>query len=222
MIVIVVGGGKVGYYLVKTLLEHGHEPRMIEIDRDLCHRVANDLDIPVICGDGTTIQVLEEAGARAADALIGVTGQDENNLVACQVAKRSFGIKRTVARVNNPKNVKLMKALGVDNPISSTDNIARLLEREVDASPIKQLMSLNHGETTLSEIDLPPDFKHNGKKLAEIKMPEESVVVSITRGEQIIIPRGNTTLYSGDTIIIICKNSVLHALSRYFGLDKLG
>ncbi len=195
---------------------------MIEIDRDLCHRVANDLDIPVICGDGTTIQVLEEAGARAADALIGVTGQDENNLVACQVAKRSFGIKRTVARVNNPKNVKLMKALGVDNPISSTDNIARLLEREVDASPIKQLMSLNHGETTLSEIDLPPDFKHNGKKLAEIKMPEESVVVSITRGEQIIIPRGNTTLYSGDTIIIICKNSVLHALSRYFGLDKLG
>ncbi len=220
MTVIVVGGGKVGYYLAKTLLEHGHEPKMIELDRELCHRMANDLDVTVICGDGTTIHALEEAGAHEADALIGVTGQDENNLVACQIAKRSFGIKRTVARVNNPKNVKVMKALGVDIPISSTDNIARLLEREVDAAAIKQLMALNRGETSLSEIELPPDFKHNGKKLAELKMPEESVIVSISRGDQIIIPRGNTTLYSGDKVIIICKNSVLHTLCRHFGLDK--
>ncbi len=220
MTVIVVGGGKVGYYLAKTLLEHGHEPKMIELDRELCHRMANDLDVTVICGDGTTIHALEEAGAHEADALIGVTGQDENNLVACQIAKRSFGIKRTVARVNNPKNVKVMKALGVDIPISSTDNIARLLEREVDAAAIKQLMALNRGETSLSEIELPRDFKHNGKKLAELKMPEESVIVSISRGDQIIIPRGNTTLYSGDKVIIICKNSVLHTLCRHFGLDK--
>ncbi len=220
MTVIVVGGGKVGYYLAKTLLEHGHEPKIIEQDRELCHRMANDLDVTVICGDGTTIHALEEAGAHEADALIGVTGQDENNLVACQIAKRSYGIKRTVARVNNPKNVKVMKALGVDIPISSTDNIARLLEREVDASAIKQLMSLNRGETSLSEIDLPPDFKHSGKKLAELKMPEESVIVSISRGDQIIIPRGNTTLYAGDKVIIICKNSVLHSLCRHFGLDK--
>ncbi len=220
MTVIVVGGGKVGYYLAKTLLEHGHEPKIIELDRELCHRMANDLDVTVICGDGTTIHALEEAGAHEAEALIGVTGQDENNLVACQIAKRSFGIKRTVARVNNPKNVKVMKALGVDIPISSTDNIARLLEREVDASAIKQLMSLNRGETSLSEIDLPPDFKHSGKRLAELKMPEESVIVSISRGDQIIIPRGNTTLYAGDKVIIICKNSVLHTLCRHFGLDK--
>lgn len=220
MTVIVVGGGKVGYYLAKTLLDHGHEPKIIELDRELCHRIANDLDVTVICGDGTTIHALEEAGAHDAEALIGVTGQDENNLVACQIAKRSFGIKRTVARVNNPKNVKVMKALGVDIPISSTDNIARLLEREVDASAIKQLMSLNRGETSLSEIDLPPDFKHSGKRLAELKMPEESVIVSISRGDQIIIPRGNTTLYAGDKVIIICKNNVLHTLCRHFGLDK--
>ncbi|MFA9381742.1 MAG: TrkA family potassium uptake protein [Acetanaerobacterium sp.] len=220
MTVIVVGGGKVGYYLAKTLLEHGHEANIIELDRELCHRIANDLDIPVVCGDGTTIHVLNEAGAQDADALISVTGQDENNLVACQIAKRSFGIKRTVARVNNPKNAKIMKDLGVDIPISSTDNIARLIEREVDTAAIKQLMQLNRGETSLSEIELPQDFKFSGKKLMELRMPEESVVVSISRGDQIIIPRGNTMLLAGDKIMVISKNSVLHALCRKFGLDK--
>ncbi len=220
MTVIVVGGGKVGYYLAKTLLEHGHEPKIIELDRELCHRIANDLDIPVICGDGTTIRALEEAGVYGADALIGVTGQDENNLVACQVAKRSFGIKRTVARVNNPKNAKIMKALGVDIPVSSTDNIARMLEREIDAAAIKQLMPLNRGEISLSEIELPLDFKYSGKKLSELRLPEESVIVSILRKDQIIIPRGNSTLNAGDKIFVICKDSVLHALNHYFGLDK--
>ncbi len=219
MTVIVVGGGKVGYFLAKTLLAHGHHPKIIELDRDLCHKIANDLDIPVVCGDGTTIQALNEAGAEDADALIGVTGQDENNLVACQLAKRPFNIKRTVARVNNPKNAQIMKKLGVDIPISSTDNIARLLEREVDAAAIKQLISLNRGETSLSEIDLPADFKHSGKTLMEIRLPEDSVIVSISRNEQVIIPRGNTTLFAGDKIIVMVKNSALHDLSRMLDVE---
>lgn len=218
MIVIVVGGGKVGYYLSKTLLEHGHEPRIIEINRDLCQKCANDLDVPVIIGDGTTIKALGEAGADEADALICVTGKDEDNLVACELGKRVYNIKRTVARVNNPKNASIMKRLGVDIPISSTDNIARLLEREVDSAAIKNLMSLNRGETSLSEIMLPADFKYSGKTLAEIRLPEDSVIVSISRDDQIIIPRGSTILQAGDHIIAITKDNTLHELSRHLGL----
>ncbi len=219
MIVIVVGGGKVGYYLAKTLIDHGHEPRIIELSRDLCHKIANDLDVPIICGDGTTIKALEEVGAEEADALICVTGQDEDNLVACELGKRVFNIKRTVARVNNPKNAAIMKKLGVDIPISSTDNIARLLEREVDTTCIKKLMSLNRGETSLSEITLPANFKYSGKTLMELHMPEDSVIVSISRNDQIIIPRGSTVLLAGDKIIAISKDNALHELGRHLGLD---
>ena len=88
MKVIVVGGGKIGFYLTQTLLEHGHEPVLIEKDPDVCLRVANSLDLPVIQGDGTVLDTLENAGIRNCDALIGVSGQDESNLVACQLAKR--------------------------------------------------------------------------------------------------------------------------------------
>ncbi|HJF55097.1 MAG TPA: TrkA family potassium uptake protein, partial [Anaerotruncus colihominis] len=166
MQIIVVGGGKVGYYLSKTLLEHGHRPHIIEKDRALCTRIADDLDVAVICGDGSTLDVLESAGAKDADALIAVTGRDQDNLVACQLAKQLFHIRRTVARINNPKNAAVMKQLGVDIPISATDNIARLLEREVDAAAIRQLMPLNRGEASLSELQIPPDYRRSGARLS--------------------------------------------------------
>ena len=204
MQIIVVGGGKVGYYLSKTLLEHGHRPHIIEKDRALCTRIADDLDVAVICGDGSTLDVLESAGAKDADALIAVTGRDQDNLVACQLAKQLFHIQRTVARINNPKNAAVMKQLGVDIPISATDNIARLLEREVDAAAIRQLMPLNRGEASLSELDL----------------PEESVVVSISRDGRLIIPRGNAQVLSGDRLLVVCTNTVVRELMRKFDLEQ--
>ena len=149
MNVIVVGGGKIGFYLSRTLLEHGHEPRIIELRKGLCETIANQLDIPVYCGDGSTLETLELAGITSADALISVTGQDQTNMVSCQLAKRLFNVPKTVARVNNPKNVEIMKKLGVDIPISTTSNIARLLEREIDTARIKQLISLNRGEASI-------------------------------------------------------------------------
>ncbi|MDD2955389.1 MAG: TrkA family potassium uptake protein [Oscillospiraceae bacterium] len=219
MKIIVVGGGKVGYYLTKTLLEHGYQPVLIEEQKALCTRTANELDIPVICGDGTMIDVLENAGVRQCDALIGVTGQDENNMIACQLAKNLFHVPRTIAKVNNPKNLSIMKKLGVDIPINSTENIARLLEREVDAAAIKQLMPLNQGTSSLSELQLPADYKLHGVRLSELRLPEESIIVSITRGSELVIPRGSTQILSRDKIIVICKNSVLHELSTALCLE---
>ena len=150
MNVIVIGGGKVGFYLCKTLLEHGHQPLIIEKNKRTCEYAANQLDIAVVNADGSTIEALTTANASRADAVIAVTGLDQDNLISCQLAKRIFKVPKTVARVNNPKNAVVMKKLGVDIPISSTDNIARLLEREVDAARIKSLLSLNRGEASCS------------------------------------------------------------------------
>ena len=219
MIVIVVGGGKVGFYLARTLIEHGHEPRIIEKDKDCCQMIANDLDIPIICGDGTYVEVLASAGVDDADAFIGVTGKDEANLIACQLAKRRFHVQKTVARVNNPKNASVMKKLGVDIPISSTDNIARLLEREVDTALIKQLMEFDRGDTSLNEFVVPHPYKRNGIKLSELKLTEEIAIVSIIRDGELIIPRGNTQIFSNDKVMVVCKNTQLHKLAAVFGMD---
>ncbi|MEG2074565.1 MAG: NAD-binding protein, partial [Angelakisella sp.] len=197
MKVIVVGAGKVGYYLTKTLLEHGHTPVVIEQDREFCARIADELGVKSIYGDGSTIDCLEAAGASEAQSLVTVTGSDEANLIACQLAKRIFGIQKTVARVNNPKNLQVMRRLGVDIPISSTDSIARQIEREVDIASIRQVMALNQGKATISEITLPQNSPLDGVRISDIRLPEEAVIISITRGGELIIPRGKTCVFSG-------------------------
>lgn len=120
MNVIVIGGGKVGFYLCKTLLEHGHQPLIIEKNKRTCEYASTQLDIPTINADGSTIEALTAANASRSDAVIAVTGLDQDNLISCQLAKEIFHVPKTVARVNNPKNAAVMKKLGVDIPISST------------------------------------------------------------------------------------------------------
>lgn len=219
MNVIIVGGGKVGFYLAKTLIEHDHTPHIIEKDKQTSEEIANSLDVPIICGDGSMADILELAGAKDADAIAAVTGKDEDNLITCQMAKEFFHIKKTISRVSNPKNVKIMKNLGVDIPISSTVNIAKLLERELDAAAIKQLITINHGEASLSEFVVPDNYKLEGISLVELKLPMDSIIVSITRNDKIIIPRGNTQILSGDKIIIMAKDNALHKLCSALKID---
>ena len=203
MRVVIVGGGKVGYYLAKTLLEHGHDIELIEINKRTCTAIANEFDIPVICGDSTLPETLESADLNGADAIICVTGMDEVNLITCQLAKKTYGIKKTVAKVNNPKNEIVLKELGVDNVINSTDSIASLIEREVDTYKIKELISLNGGDALVCEVTLPDDYVYDGKMLMEIKLPNLFNIVSITRANSLIIPRGQSVLRSGDKLLII-------------------
>ncbi len=220
MNVVIVGGGKVGFYLVGTLKDHGHNVWVIEKDKQIAAKCANALDIPVICDDGSSLEALEEANCAEADAFIAVTGADEDNLIACQIAKKCFNVPRTVARVNNPRNTGIMKVLGVDIPVSTTDSIARIIEREVDTAAIRQLMSLNRGQASLVELQLPPHYKLHGKTLMEIALPQESIMVSITRDGELIIPRGTSRLLSGDKLILICKDSALHNISKILELEE--
>ena len=212
MKVTIIGGGKVGYYLVRTLIEHGHEPMVIEYNRAVCEHIANEMDIPIICGDATRLEVLENAEIQNSKALVSVTGSDETNLIVCQLAKKKFGVEKTVAKSNNPKNVAVMQALGIDNVINSTDSIASLIEREVDTSRIKQLLSMNSGEVTLFEVQLPENYVYDGKMLMDIKLPVLFNIVSITRAGRMIIPRGQSMLKSGDKLLVISETNMVKEL----------
>lgn len=220
MNVIVIGGGKVGFYLCKTLLEHGHQPLIIEKNKRTCEYASTQLDIPTINADGSTIEALTAANASRSDAVIAVTGLDQDNLISCQLAKEIFHVPKTVARVNNPKNAAVMKKLGVDIPISSTDNIARLLEREVDTARSKALLSLNRGEASLNELQIPDNYPLSGKRLFELDIPEDAVLAAIFRDDKLIIPRGNAQIMSGDKVLVIAKDRVLHELSTALKLTR--
>ena len=206
---IIVGGGKVGFYLTKTLLEHNYEVTIIENDKEQSRYCANNLEAEVACGDGTSYETLLACGADKADCVIAVTGKDECNLICCQIAKKAFGVRKTIAKVNNPKNADVMKQLGVDIVVSATDNIIQLLEHEVDFSAMKKLLSIDeeYDDASLVEITLPEDYVYAGKKLAELSLPEQCNIACINRGGRTIIPRGATILWSGDIVLVVMMNS---------------
>ena len=229
MRVCIVGGGKVGYYLAKTLLEHGHTPVLIEDDPAMCRKVADSLDLTVVCGDGTFAEVQESADVahcsamvavtgRDEEGLVAVTGRDEDNLIVCQLAKQVFKVKRTVARVNNPKNAAVLKKLGVDIAVSATDNLTHLIEREVETAAIQQLLSLAGGTASLTEVLIPQGFAHAGKTLAELVIPKDAVVISITRDGELIVPRGNTQILVNDKVVVLAKNTAFHELAQSWNL----
>ena len=171
MKVCIAGGGKVGMYLAQSLLAHHHKVTIIEPQEALCRSLADSLDVPVVCGDAISFDTLRTADVASCDAFVAVTGNDEDNLVACQIAKREFGVDRTVARASNPKNRELLHTLGVDTVVCGTDNLSHILEREIETDTIRQLLSLGGGTASLNEILLPEDFAFAGKSIKDIPIP---------------------------------------------------
>ena len=216
---IIVGGGKVGYYLAKTLLERNYDVSVIESDRAVCQLFANTLDVTVVLGDGSTTRALKKAGADKCDTVIAVTGEDEVNLIVCQMAKRVFDVKKTIAKVNNPKNVETIRLLGVDIAISGTENIIRQMEREVDNSRIKELMPIN-AKAAVFEVIIPENYVYDGKMIADIKLPDGCNIISITRGDDFIIPRGRTKLLSNDILLIVASLNAANDVRRMLKIKK--
>lgn len=216
---IIIGGGKVGYYLAKTLLERNYDVSVIEINKEVCHFFANNLDVTVVLGDGSTIRALKKAGADKCDSVIAVTGNDEVNLIICQMAKRVFNVAKTIVKVNNPKNIETIRLLGADIAISGTENIIRQMEREVDNSRIKELMPIND-QAAVFEVIVPENYAYDGKMLMDIKLPEFCSIISITRGDKFIIPRGRTALRSNDILLIISTLDGANDVRRMLKIKK--
>jgi trk system potassium uptake protein len=215
MYIVIVGGGKIGYYLAKTLLSYRHKVVIIDPVKEACEKIANELNIPVINGDGTSIDKLSELEMGKADVFIAVIGRDEDNLIACQLAKLNYGVKKTITRVNNPKNISVFEKLGVDITLSSTSIIADLIEQEVDYEGMKTLIKLKNGKIILSEIIVSDKSPLNNQSLTDIDLPEDCIIISVIREEEIIIPKGQTILYEGDVVIIASSQHNQHELRNY-------
>jgi trk system potassium uptake protein TrkA len=142
MYIVVIGGGRVGYYLTRALLEQGHEVLVIEKNATVCEIINEELGSICIRGDGCEISTLAEAGTERADMLVAVTGDDEDNLVSCQVAKQKFNVPKTISRIRNPKNETLFKKLGIDITISSTNLLMEAIEEAVPTHPLTHLMTV--------------------------------------------------------------------------------
>lgn len=216
MNVIVVGGGKVGFYLIRTLLEHGHSVSVIERCPNRCRVLAEEYPVLVINGDGTNPADLADAGGETADVLASVTGKDEENLLVCQIAKRRFEIDRVIARVNNPRNQEVFRQLGINLAVSGTGIIAELIEREMALGKIRTLLTFHHGDMTILELDLTPGSPAAGKTVQELAhaLPPESVLVAVLRGEKVVIPRGFTTLKAGDTVMALVHTEAAVELNQ--------
>lgn len=210
---IVIGAGKIGYNLLKILTERGYDVTMIEKDKETCMKIAEDINTDIIWGDGTDPEVLKDAGIDKAEIIAAVTGNDEENLVICQIAKLNQNLKRTIARVNNPKNNEMFKQLGIDNTVCSTQVIANLVEFSFDKENYTILNTFERGAMILAELIIRETTFWCNQRIKNLKLPNECVLVSVVRGEMVIYPRGNTQILKNDRVLIITNKQVLVELA---------
>ena len=201
MKIVVVGVGKLGYYLAKRLYLGKHTVSIVDKDKQACEDIAKELEVLVINGDGCDPVILEEAGVKHADVVAAVTGDDEDNIIVCQLAKELFNTRRTVGRVNNPDNERVFAELGIDVPVDATMIIGKIIEEEVSFSDFVNLMSFKRGKLAIVRVDLPAESPVINKKIKDIELPKDTVLVSIVRREEVMLPKGNTVLEAGDDII---------------------
>ncbi len=203
MYVVVIGGGNVGYYLTKELIEAGHEVVMIEKNPGRAREIADELGNIVIPNDGCEGRYQAEAGMARADVVAAVTGDDEDNLVACQVAKMRFNVPRAIARVNNPKNESLFRDLAIDDTVSPTRMILAVIEHEIPIHGLLRLANLEGGAVEVLEAQLDERSPVIGKELREIPLPEGSSVAVIVRDNRALAARPDTRLRAGDALLTI-------------------
>jgi trk system potassium uptake protein TrkA len=211
---IVVGGGKVGYYLTQNLLAEGHEVLLIERSPDRSAEILEQLGSAVIAGDGAEAATLMAAGAGRADVVVAVTGEDEDNLVICQMAKQKFQVARTIARVNNPKNEQLFRLLGIDVTVSQTNYILNLIEQAIPDRSFLHLLSLSHAELAIVDAKVSRTSAVAHRALGEIALPTNTVITAVARGPNLFVPTAATELLPGDDVIAVTHRDQEDELRR--------
>jgi trk system potassium uptake protein TrkA len=218
MYIIIVGGGRVGYYLLKALLQEEHEVLVIEKDGRVCKTINDELGSVCTRGDGCEAATLADVGTGRADMLIAVTGDDEDNLVACQVAKHKHNVPRTIARIRNPRNASLFKKLGVDVTVNTTDTIIELIEHEVPTHPVTELLSLDEQGLIIVDVKITEESTTAGKMVKDLSLPKESKLALIIPHEgSAHVPVAQTTLQVGDQIIAVTPSEYKEELEKALG-----
>ncbi len=203
MYIVIGGGGQVGYYLTKGLLQQGHEVLLLERDARRVDQLAEELGPAVTRGDACEARVMSECGCDRADMVIAVTGDDEDNLVICQMSKARFHVPRTIARVNNPRNDELFLNLGIDVTISPTRTILHMIEAEIPHHTIVPLMSLTRAGLNLVELTVPPESPAAGQELRALRLPSAANIALIVRDDQNITPSGDTVIEAEDKVFAL-------------------
>lgn len=220
MHIVINGGGKIGSYLASVLLNSGNDVAIIEEDLQTADRLSVELegDYLVIHGDGCDSKRQEDAGIHRADVFVATTGQDDNNLVSCEIAMRMFKVPRVIARVNNPKNLRIFNEVGIEC-VSSTTLIASMIEEEALLGSVSVVTSLTHGNVILAEVAVPRMRYHSnedGVAVADIPMPDDSLIVAVALKDDAVVASPETVLYPGDKAIVVADTDVLDEVRRIF------
>jgi len=221
MKVIIIGGGNVGAYIAKLLLDNNCSVRVIENRENVLAKLVKEVpeDI-VIYGSGTDPNVLEACGIRETDVVVAVTGADETNLVASTIAKFEFEVPRVIARVNNPQNAWLFNSsMGVDVGLNQADLMAHLVVEEMDVKNVLTLMKLNRGDYSIVQVRVDDESEAVSKALKDLVIPANAVLISIFRGNDVMIPRGDTVINSGDIILALADKAAQVSINELFGFD---
>ena len=220
MYIIIGGGGDVGYYLTKSLLNQGHEVLLLEKGSVRFQALSEELGQAVVRGDACEARTMEEVGANRADIVIAVTGEDDDNLVICQMAKKRFNVGRTIARLNNPKNELIFQKLGIDVTVSPTRSILSLIEAEIPGSTFVTLMTLKRAGLEIMEIRIPPDSPIVGKTLSTINLPRSGNIALIIRDNEYIVPTADTKLLPNDEVYALVSREGEEALRTALGTTR--
>jgi len=216
MYVIVVGAGKVGWNIARELLEKDHEVTLIENDRERYQTVEQELEHNIQYGDASELWVLERAGVQRADMVIAVTGDDEDNMLISQVAKEKYLVDRIIARVNNPRNLEHFDLLGVRPVVSATDLIIRLIEHEVPEYGLVHLLDLPEQHLEIIEMLLPEGSPATGQRVGDLTLPDGTLLISVLRGSEGLIPNADTVLEPGDEILAVLDPKIEDEVTAYF------
>lgn len=212
---IIIGGGKVGYFLVKALLEKKMEVVLIEKNRDRASQISKELDIDVLWGDGSDVSILQEANINDCQLVAAVTGSDEENLVVCQIVKLKYENTKTIARINNPKNIKMFRMLGVDKTVCSTEVIANLINAEFYNDGIKIIQTFEMGSMLLAETVIHEKHKWVNQNIKDLNLPRRLVIVSILRNEEVVYPKGDVCIQNDDKVVFVCDKETVSGLKKY-------
>jgi trk system potassium uptake protein TrkA len=219
MFVIVVGGGRTGSHLAGLLVSQNHQVQLIEHRKNTLARLHRELPTEVIVeGEGSDPQILESIGIKNAQVVAAVTDDDASNLVTASLARYHFNVKRTIARVNNPKNAWLFTPeMGVDVAINNADLISKLIEEEMSLGDMMIISKLRRGKYTLVEEKIFADAKAVGVAIKDLHLPKNCVISGILRGNEMVMPSGATILKEGDEVIAMVDDDAAHELARLLG-----